>query len=378
MMIGIDQSTLVPSLPVVLAVDDDQAALEWIAMVLKKYEVLTTTNGAEALDIVRSRRVDCVLLDLRMPGIDGLQVLSQIKAFEPHLDVILATGVVQPQAISTAMKRGAFEYLVKPFAKEDLLSLVAEAVSRRGANTATLLLISADAGVIASIAVILEPHMTVATAVPRLDALPDPGRHAPSVVVYHGGAAMRPAANFVERLRERYSRSNILVLIDSDSGQLAQPSVTVLAKPYQLHDIVQQITTLAPGLSALSVHSSRLGASLLRVMDFVAKSYRKPLRAQDLARAAGCSVHHLGHIAHERLGVPLMEYLTRFRLEVARHLLTASRLTIDQVAGEAGFSSASHLSRAFLAHSGYRPGNYRRRVRMAGMWPPQIVSPPER
>src|SRR5205823_14307594 len=81
---------------------------------------------------------------------------------------------------------------------------------------------------------------------------------------------------------------------------------------------------------------------------------------------------------HERLGVPLMEYLTRFRLEVARHLLTASRLTIDQVAGEAGFSSASHLSRAFLAHSGYRPGNYRRRVRMAGMWPPQIVPVPER
>jgi hypothetical protein len=57
---------------------------------------------------------------------------------------------------------------------------------------------------------------------------------------------MRPAANFVERLRERYSRSKILVLIDSDIGQLVQPSVTVLAKPYQLHDVVQQISTLAP------------------------------------------------------------------------------------------------------------------------------------
>src|SRR6266436_1595828 len=224
MMIRADQPKLVPSRPVVLAVDDDKTALESIAMILKQYEVLTTTNGADALDVVRSRRVDCVLLDLLMPGIDGLQVLSQIKAVDPDLDVILASGVVQPQAISTAMKRGAFEYLVKPFAKEDLLGLVAEAVSRRGANAATLLLISADAGVIASIAVILEPHMTVATAVPRL--------------------------------RERYSRSKILVLIDSDSGQLAQPSITVLAKPYQLPDIVQQITTLAPGLSALSVHSS--------------------------------------------------------------------------------------------------------------------------
>ena len=220
--------------------------------------------------------------------------------------------------------------------------------------------------------------MTVATAVPRLDALPDPGRHAPSVVVYHAGVATPSTTNLVERLRERYPRSRILVLIDSGDGQPAQPGVTVIARPYQLHDVLQHITTLAPGLQEVSIHSSRLGEPLLRLMDFVAKSYRQPLRAQDLARAAGYSVHHLGHIAHQRLGVSLMEYLTRFRLEVARHLLTATHLTIDQLAGEAGFSNASHLSRAFLAYSGYRPGEYRRRVRLAGMWPPQTVSPPER
>ena len=369
---------LVANRPVVLAVDDDEATLEWIGRVLQKYEVLTSTNGADALDVVRSQRVDCVLLDMLMPGIDGLQVLAQIKAVDPGLDVILASGVVRPQTVATAMKRGAFEYLVKPFAMEDLLGLVAEAVSRRRANAVTLLLISADAGAIASIAVILEPHMTVATAAPRLDTLPDPGRHAPLVVVYDAGRATPSTPNFVERLRERYSRSKILVLIDSDVGQLAQPNTTVLAKPYQLHDVLQHLTTLAPGLRELSVHSSRLGAPLLRLMDFVARSYRQPLRAQDLARAVGYSVHHLGHIARERLGVALMEYLTRFRLEVARHLLTATRLTIDQIAGEAGFSNASHLSRAFLAHSGCRPGDYRRQVRIAGMWPPRTMRPTER
>jgi transcriptional regulator GlxA family with amidase domain len=197
------------------------------------------------------------------------------------------------------------------------------------------------------------------------------------VVVYDAGRATPSAVNFVERLRERYSRSKILVLIDSDIGQLAQPNITVVAKPYQLQDVLQQIATLAPGLRELSVHSSRLGAPLLRLMDFIAKSYRQPLRAQDLAHAVGYSVHHLGHIAHERLGVALMEYLARFRLEVARHLLTATRLTIDQIAGEAGFSNASHLSRVFLAHAGLRPGDYRRRVRTGGMWPPRTMRPPD-
>jgi DNA-binding NarL/FixJ family response regulator/AraC-like DNA-binding protein len=366
---------LVANRPIVLAVDDDDAILRWLGAILNKYEVLTTTNGADALDLVRSQRIDCVLLDMVMPGIDGLQVLTQIKAVDPGLDVILVTGVVRPQAVATAMKRGAFEYLVKPFAKEDLLLLVAEAVSRRRSNVATLLLISADAGVIASIAVMLEPHMTVATAVPRLDTLPDPGWDAPLVVVYDVGRAASSAANFVERLRERYSRSKILVLTDSDIGQVALSNITVIPKPYQLHDVLQHITMLAPGLRDLSVHSSRLGAPLLRLMDFVAKSYGQPLRAQDLARAVGCSVHYLGHVARDRLGVALMEYLTRFRLEVARHLLTSARLTIDQIAGEAGFSNASHLSRVFLAHSGCRPGNYRRQVRTGGLWPPRMTHP---
>jgi CheY-like chemotaxis protein/AraC-like DNA-binding protein len=347
--------------PVVLAVDDDEAVLESIGMILEHYEVLTTTTGADALAVVRSQRVDCVLLDLLIPGVDGLQVLAEIKAVDPGLDVILVSGLGQPQAVATAMKLGAFEYLVKPFAEEDLLDLVAEAVSRRRANVATFLLIGDDVGVIASIAVILEPHTTVATAVPRLDMLPDPGRHTPLLVIYDSGVAAPLAANFVERLHERYSRSKILVL----------------PKPFQLHDVLQHITILAPSLWDLSVRASRLGAPLLRLMDFVAKSYHQPLGAQDLARAVGYSVHHLAHIAHERLGVSLMEYLTRFRFEVARHLLATTDLTIDQIADEAGFSNASHLSRVFLSFSGRRPGDYRHGVRIGGMWPlPRMLRPP--
>src|SRR5258708_32585339 len=141
--------------PVVLAVDDDEAVLESIGMILEHYEVLTTPTGAAALAVVRSRRVDCVLLDLLIPGIDGLQVLAEIKAVDPGLDVILVSGLGQPQAVATAMKLGAFEYLVKPFAEEDLLGLVAEAVCRRRANLTTFLLIGDGARVMAVLAVLL-------------------------------------------------------------------------------------------------------------------------------------------------------------------------------------------------------------------------------
>src|SRR6266478_4837418 len=98
--------------PVVLAVDDDEAVLESIGMILEHYEVLTTTTGADALAAVRSRRVDCVLLDLLIPGIDGLQVLAEIKAVDPGLDVILVSGLGQPQAVPPAMTLGPFASLV--------------------------------------------------------------------------------------------------------------------------------------------------------------------------------------------------------------------------------------------------------------------------
>jgi len=198
--------------PVVLAVDDDEAVLESIGMILEHYEVLTTTTGADALAVVRSRRVDCVLLDLLIPGIDGLQVLAEIKAVDPGLDVILVSGLGQPQAVATAMKLGAFGVSGEAFAEEDLLGLVAEAVSRRGANVTTFLLVGDDAGVIALIAVILEPHTTVATAVPRLDMLPDPGRHTPLLVIYDPGVAAPLRPNFVERCTSGIPGRRSLVL----------------------------------------------------------------------------------------------------------------------------------------------------------------------
>src|SRR5262249_56797096 len=118
--------------PVVLVVDDEESVRESFRLVLDQdYDVLDAPDGVRALDIVRSYHVDVVLLDIRLPEMDGIEVLERLKAIDESIEVILVTAVRTVRTAVAAMKLGAFDYLTKPFEDEELLSLVRRAVEQR-------------------------------------------------------------------------------------------------------------------------------------------------------------------------------------------------------------------------------------------------------
>src|SRR5947207_368706 len=118
--------------PVALVVDDEESVRESFRLVLDQdYDVLDVPDGARALDIVRAHHVDIVLLDIRLPEMDGIEVLERIKALDDSVEVILVTAVKTVRTAVAAMKLGAFDYLTKPFEDEELLSLVRRALERR-------------------------------------------------------------------------------------------------------------------------------------------------------------------------------------------------------------------------------------------------------
>src|SRR6266545_1112721 len=115
--------------PVILVVDDDPGLRDSFRVILEdEYEVLDVPG---ALEIVRSCQVDLVLLDIRLPEMDGIEVLERIKALDEQLEVILVTAVKTVRTAVAAMKLGAFDYLTKPFEEDDLLSLSRRALERR-------------------------------------------------------------------------------------------------------------------------------------------------------------------------------------------------------------------------------------------------------
>ncbi len=118
----------------ILIVDDDRAILNAFDQVLRRegYSVQLADEGSEALEKIRASNFDLVICDVRMPGMDGLEVLSRIKYMNPEVDVIIITAYATVEDGVKAIKGGAYDYLTKPLALEELCHKVAKLMERRG------------------------------------------------------------------------------------------------------------------------------------------------------------------------------------------------------------------------------------------------------
>jgi DNA-binding NtrC family response regulator len=118
-----------------LLVDDEVAFLEPMAKRLKKrdFTVSTATSGMEALETIsqNNEKVDVVILDVKMPGMDGIETLAEIKRKFPLIEVIMLTGHGTIASAIDGMKQGAFDYLVKPCDMTVLVDKVNEAAEKK-------------------------------------------------------------------------------------------------------------------------------------------------------------------------------------------------------------------------------------------------------
>ena len=117
----------------VLVVDDEEIIRESLGGWLEKdgYPVASAPDGRSALERMRSERWNVVLLDLKMPGIDGLQVLEEARKLQPEAAVIMMTAYATVETAVKAMKLGATDYLVKPFDPEELTLLMQDVVAQQ-------------------------------------------------------------------------------------------------------------------------------------------------------------------------------------------------------------------------------------------------------
>lgn len=106
-----------------LLVDDEVEFLAPMVKRLKKrnYQVQTSTNGPDAIDFIRRNPVELVVLDVQMPGMDGIETLSEIKRIDPSIGVVMLTGHANIEAAIAGMELGAFDYLMKPMNFDELV-----------------------------------------------------------------------------------------------------------------------------------------------------------------------------------------------------------------------------------------------------------------
>ncbi len=117
----------------VLLVDDEPAYLDTLSKRLRKrgFQIATAPSAAEALATLSTSAVDVVLLDVKMPEMDGLTALGPIKRAHPLVEVILHTGHASLEASIASLERGAFDYVLKPAVLEELVHKIEDAARRK-------------------------------------------------------------------------------------------------------------------------------------------------------------------------------------------------------------------------------------------------------
>jgi DNA-binding NtrC family response regulator len=117
----------------VLLVDDEEEFVQALSerLALRDYDITTSLSGDDALEKIKQYNYDVVILDVAMPGIDGLEALREIKKIKPLTEVIMLTGQGTVEAAIEGMKLGAFDFLMKPCNTEDLDTKIKKAQARK-------------------------------------------------------------------------------------------------------------------------------------------------------------------------------------------------------------------------------------------------------
>jgi two-component system, OmpR family, response regulator len=98
---------------------------------LRKIDITDVANGKEAIDLVRQKSFDVAVIDVKMPGIDGIETLKQIKQLQPAIEIVMLTGHASIESGMEAMKLGAYDYVMKPCDIDELLIKTGEAYQHK-------------------------------------------------------------------------------------------------------------------------------------------------------------------------------------------------------------------------------------------------------
>src|SRR5262245_41635612 len=352
--------------PLVLAIDDDPAMHEVFELIFsdKDYEFLGVCDALQALEVLRARPANVVLLDLVMPGMGGLEVLRQIKASRPNVNVIVVSVIDQVRPALESLRLGAMDYLTKPFDEEQLQLLVRQAIAQSSANDgrpitipASFLIIGERLGVRATLAAAFGRCGTVSVVRTAAEAGRVLGKTRPDMIIADVAAAESTSEETFVRVQANFAGVPLIwIALSGQWAPFSQTRCTVLRTPLDYAQLFAEAASLVGLNSGLLFRN--IGRTSSRLMTYLSEHFATA-SVEDVAQAVGYSPGYLCRIFRDEMGLAPKDFLNRVRLEAAKCLLRETSEKISTIATMVGFYDAPHLARWLKNYLGCTPREYR-------------------
>jgi len=348
----------------VLLVDDEPLELLNLQVLLEKSgsncKIRTARHGGEALEILESEEADVIFLDIRMPILDGIQVLERVRANWPDTEIVMISAYDEFSYARQALELGAAAYLLKPFSTQEFYQTL-QKVERRWSEKTRMKLIlrqsllekairsgqrvddqlwEAQFGFVPNLAAVVEsasPQWRKIFAEKLNTSLctiaPEP---------IEGVELILSTSQQAPVIQEALLRCKLLLPDQSFQFALGESSQLRVA----FHAAVRQLAEAKDSITS-------------RCLRFIRENYQRPLTLTDAAQAVHVSPAHLNRLLKKETGFTFVEILTATRIEQAKELLRKAR-SVEYVANVTGFKSAAYFSSTFKKVTGQSPRSFRK------------------
>ncbi|AFQ44252.1 response regulator transcription factor [Desulfosporosinus meridiei] len=342
----------------VLLVDDEELERKILWLTLQNSDLPIATiheavNGRDALEKVHLLQPDLVIMDIKMPGIDGIEATKQIKSFYPSTEVIILTAYGKFSYSQKAIKAQATDYLLKPILPQLLIEAVRQALNRLSRQK-------------------FQPGPAMDfTNLEELVKVGDLGEGKRQLALIFAKLAEVEPLPSTALLYSFGLRLMVIVLqaalsAGADPGEVTSTEYDLVQN---LSHITSHSTLEAWGAGMLekcirllgsAIQQHNQGLTLIRkAMEYIDHNYAENISLNMVAKHVHLSPAYLSRIFNKNTGVGFTDYLTQVRLKKAKHQLRRSADTIDQIAIATGFNSSSYFSAIFKKSEGLTPSEYR-------------------
>ncbi|WP_036711640.1 response regulator transcription factor [Paenibacillus pinihumi] len=315
-------------------------------------------DGEEAIRLIESGNVHIVIMDMNMPGVDGIGLLKYLNDHHPEIRIIVISGYDDYMYTRQAIRCKADEYLLKPVDPQELSQVLLQCRDR-AAET-------------------LQNHPAAGTGL-RLELLQALQAAKPALSAHYNDLNAAGVQDSLRELEEQLAELDVdkpalprigqeLTLLleelmegnsQEDTGEL-ETSVYkgVVSASELIRHLTEQYLSALEHLVLQRKNKNRL--NLEEIKHFVDQHYTENLKVETLAKSFFVSKEYLSKVFKQEFGMNLTDYMTKLRMDRARHLLLHDHLAIKSVAELCGYEELGYFYRVFKKQFGLAPGEMRR------------------